>query len=65
MTGFFIILLIVGLTSKYIASQATSKKEPCKGHKWTYKNLGTDYEYMVCIQCKLIPGTDMKEEDPS
>jgi hypothetical protein len=62
MIGFFIILLIVGLTSKYIASQAISKQEPCKGHKWVYKNLGTDQEFMMCTQCNLIPGINTNKE---
>jgi len=61
----FIYLLIFGLTIKYIASQQITKKAPCKGHKWVYKNLGTDFEYMTCTQCRMIPGSDLPEQDPS
>lgn len=60
-----LILLAFFMFMMYITSSSKSvvKSAPCtKGHKWVYKNENTDEEYMVCSECKYLPGMEMREE---
>jgi hypothetical protein len=56
------IYLLLALIAILLLIQKNTKTpvkiDSCKtGHKWTYKNEGTDEEYMVCSICNRRPGT--------
>lgn len=38
-------------------------EQKCPPHKWVRKNEGTDYEYTVCEECKMLPGGEYYEVD--
>jgi hypothetical protein len=40
--------------------QRQNQSDDCEIHKWTYKNLGEEDEYMVCINCKKLPNGDQE-----
>jgi hypothetical protein len=50
-----VIFFIFNLNKKNI------KQDDCKLHKWIIKDNGL-CKYMVCERCKILPGTDLKEE---
>jgi len=60
--AFFLALIIIGLFLKLTTSNIPVPSKECRGHTWVYKNQGTDQEYMVCTKCKMLPGSDLKEE---
>jgi len=47
-----------------IASAQEENKKSCTLHKWVYrKQPDTEYEYMVCEVCGMIPGCEDLEGD--
>lgn len=41
--------------------QESSKKEPCKIHKWEYRGERPN-QHMVCAECKKRPGLNSDRE---
>jgi hypothetical protein len=58
--GFIIGILLINWVFRQ--PSISNKSTDCPPHKWIIKNEGTPEEYLVCERCKILPGTDMKEE---
>lgn len=66
----FLLLIAVGvlflIIGKNLEKDSLPKKEVCKLHKWTYRDVDTEQAYMVCDVCGMLPGRDdgATEEKP-
>lgn len=60
----FIVLFYIGIKEAFRKDSIVLKKSNiCPPHKWTYKNYGEENEYMVCSNCKMLPGGFYEEEE--
>lgn len=54
---FLIVTLPLGFKRK-----PTAKSDKCPPHSWIYKKIDEDTEYMVCSDCKMLPGGMYEEK---
>jgi hypothetical protein len=63
----FVVVFIMTQNSRNFEARLAleqKKKRNCPPHKWVYREQpGTDYEYMVCSACGMLPGGQYVEEN--